>query len=141
MDNIADQSQTGTVVEYASVFDFNNSIDLETRLEYLKELHAIYCISYNQTLPKNENDESNFKGHITTIKVKYEPKIDCTQEQIVKGFRSIWPVTDRVWVQFKNEKKGALKRFLIFILHDHMIQYPNICELIAMMLSVSPATG
>ena len=27
MDNIADQSQTCTVVEYASLFDFNNSID------------------------------------------------------------------------------------------------------------------
>ena len=84
MDNIADQSQTGTVVEYASVFDFNNSIDLETRLEYLKELHAIYCISYTQTLPKNENDESNFKGHITTIKVKYEPKLTAHKNKLLK---------------------------------------------------------
>ena len=50
------------------MFDFNNPIDLETRVEYLKELHAIYCISYNHTVPQNEDDESNFKGHITTIK-------------------------------------------------------------------------
>ena len=89
VDNIADQSQIGTAVEYASLFDFNNPIDLETRVEYLKELHAIYCISYNHTVPQNEDDESNFKGYITTIKIKYEPKIDCTQEQIVKQFRSM----------------------------------------------------
>ena len=30
VDNIADQSQIGTVVEYASLFDFNYPIDLET---------------------------------------------------------------------------------------------------------------
>ena len=30
VDNIDDQSQTSTVVEYASLFDFNNPIDLET---------------------------------------------------------------------------------------------------------------
>ena len=45
-----------------------------------------------------------------------KPKIDCTQEQIIKEFRSILPVINQVWVQFENEKKGALKRFLIFIL-------------------------
>ena len=30
VDNIDDQSQTGTAVEYASLFHFNNPIDLET---------------------------------------------------------------------------------------------------------------
>ena len=64
VDNIDDQSQTSTVVEYASLFDFNNPIDLETWAEYLKEMHAIYCISYNHIVPQIEDDESNFKGHI-----------------------------------------------------------------------------
>ena len=79
--------------------------------------------------------------HITTIKIKYESIVDCTQEQIFKEYRSIWPIINRVWVQFKNEKKGALKRFLIFILDNYMTQYPNICELITIMLSIAPATG
>ena len=116
---------------------------LITRLtvEYLKELYAIYCISFNHKVLQNEDDKSNFKGHITAIKIKYEPKVDCTQEQIVKEFRSVWPVINRVWLQFKNEKKGALKRFFIFILDNYMIQYPNICELIPIMLSASSATG
>ena len=87
VDNIADQSQTGTVAEYPSLFDFNTSIGLETQMEYLKELYAIQCICYNHTFPQNEDDEFNFKGHIKTI--KYEPKVDCIQEQIVKEFRSI----------------------------------------------------
>ena len=86
--------KTGNVVEYASLFDCNNPNDLETRVEYLKELKAIYCISYNHTVPQNEDDDSNFKGHITTIKIQYEPKIDCTQEQIIKEFRSMWQVIE-----------------------------------------------
>ena len=78
MDNIADQSQTCTVVEYASLFDFNNLVDLETWVDILKNC-MLFIISYHHTVPQNEDDESNFKGHITTIKIKYEPKIDCTQ--------------------------------------------------------------
>ena len=78
VDNIADQSQTGTVVEYASLFDFNNLVDLETWVDILKNC-MLFIISYHHTVPQNEDDESNFKGHITTIKIKYEPKIDCTQ--------------------------------------------------------------
>ena len=70
-----------------------------------------------------------------------KPKIDCTQEQTIKEFRSILPVINQVWVQFENEKKGALKWFLIFILDNYMIQCPSICELISIMLSISPATG
>ena len=77
-------------------------LSLKQEAEYLKELHTIYCISHNHTVLQNEAGGSNFKGHIATIKIKCEPKIDCTQEQIVKEFRSIWPVINRLWVQFKN---------------------------------------
>ena len=52
--------------------------------EYLKEEHAIYCVSYNHRVPQSEDDESDFRKHITTIRIKYEPKVDCTQEQIFK---------------------------------------------------------
>ena len=75
----------------------------------LKELHAIYSISYDCNVPQNEDDESNFKGHITSIKIRYEPKVDCTQGQIVKEFRSIWLVINQVWVPFKNVKRCAEK--------------------------------
>ena len=46
VDNIADQSQTGNVVEYASLFDCNNPNDLETRVEYLKrtEGYLLYIL-------------------------------------------------------------------------------------------------
>ena len=74
MDNIADQSQTGTVIEYASLFNFNNPIDTEKRIEYLKELHAIYCVSYNHTVTQNEDDKFDFRKHIMTIRIKYEAK-------------------------------------------------------------------
>ena len=52
--NFGSQSKTGTVVKYGSLFDFSNLIDFESRMEYLKELHAIYCISYNHRVLQNE---------------------------------------------------------------------------------------
>ena len=71
----------------------------------------------------------------------YEAKVDCTHKQIVKEFRSIWPGFNRVSIQFKNEKKGGIRKFLILILDNYIIQNPNICELNAIMLPVSQATG
>ena len=75
VDNIADQSQSGTAIEYASLFDFNNPVDNKKPIQYFKELHVIYSISYNQTDPQNENDDLDFRKHNTTIKIMYEEKI------------------------------------------------------------------
>ena len=75
LDNIADQSQSGTGIEYASLFDFNNQVDNKKPIEYFKELHAIYSISYKHTDPQNENDDLDFRKHNTTIKIMYEGKI------------------------------------------------------------------
>ena len=57
VDKIADQSQTGTLVDYTwfSDFNFNNPINIEKPIEYLKELHAIYCVPFNHTVPQ-KND-------------------------------------------------------------------------------------
>ena len=44
VDNIADQSKTQTVIENASLFDFNNPIDI-------KKPNGIYSVSYNHTVP------------------------------------------------------------------------------------------
>ena len=48
VDNIADQSQIGTAVEYASLFNFSNLIDLLiTQVEYLRTcmLFIVYLIT------------------------------------------------------------------------------------------------
>ena len=82
VDNIVDQSQSGTAIEYASLFDFNNPVDNKNPIQYFKELHAIYSISYNHTDPQNENDDLDFRKHNTTIKIMYEEKIP---KQIKKG--------------------------------------------------------
>ena len=34
-------------------------------------------MSDNHTVPQNEDGESNFKGHITTIKIRNEKKEQC----------------------------------------------------------------
>ena len=53
--NIEDQQcQSGTIVEFASLFDLNHQIDLE-RVRPLKELQKIYCMLYTH-VAGNEDD-------------------------------------------------------------------------------------
>lgn len=40
-ENIMNQCQNNAVVEYTSAFDLNFQIDIETRLEYIKQLYSI----------------------------------------------------------------------------------------------------
>ena len=45
-ENIADQNQEGTLVEFASCFDMNRNLSCDERLALLRELHNIYCSTY-----------------------------------------------------------------------------------------------
>ena len=41
IENVEDQSQKGTIVEFASPFDLSRKCDKATRISYTKELHLI----------------------------------------------------------------------------------------------------
>ena len=81
--------QRGSKIFWKNFKKINNPINIKKPIEYLKELHAIYCASHNHTAPQNENDESDFRKHITTITNLHEAKADCIHGQIVKEFKSI----------------------------------------------------
>ena len=43
-ENVSDQCQEGTLVEYASAFDLHrSSLDLDQRIEYIEQLASIFC--------------------------------------------------------------------------------------------------
>ena len=80
IENIIDQCQKNKIVEYASAFDLNFQIDMKTRLEYIKQLHSIYGITYNQEVINESNAYfENFK-----INTKYPAKMDCTVEKLLE---------------------------------------------------------
>ena len=86
VDNIVDQSQTGTIVKCASLFNFNNPIDLETQTEHLKELHAIYCISYKHTVPKMKMMNLMLRGILQLLRFSINLKLTAHKNKLLKSY-------------------------------------------------------
>ena len=140
IENTMDQAQGGTIVEYASMFDFNCSIDLDKRIEFLEELHSIYGMEYVHSLPFSDQTQIHNVG-ITRVDIKYTPKLQCSKEVIVQEFKSVWPQFNRIWPKYRADKKKGCRDFFYHILSTYEIGYPNLCELIVILLAFSPSTG
>ena len=49
-ENVIDQCQKNTFVEYASgIFEFRHSIDSDNLIILIKKLHFVYCMNYSRT--------------------------------------------------------------------------------------------
>ena len=81
------------------------------------------------------DDEFNWK-----VTIHYPAKVDCTLESFLAEFKSIWPVFNRTWVKFKG-KENALFRFYAYIVNNYSINYPNVSELILILMAVASNTG
>ena len=137
IENIIDQRQKDTLVEYASAFDFRQSISLEDQIILIKKLHSIYCLNYSHTVENvKENVWKNYRVEIT-----YSAKIDCDEEVIIKEFENSWPILSRNWPKFRNDGKLANLNMIQHVLENYLISHPNLCELLQLILSVSSPTG
>ena len=58
-ENIADQSQKDTLVEYVSAFNFKWPIGLGEQTSLLKKLHSIYGINYSHTVENIQEETWN----------------------------------------------------------------------------------
>ena len=65
------------------------------------------------------------------------------ENEVITEFNSIWPPVNKTWLQFKSTgpKSSLIKRFWINIISNHVVVYPNLCELLTLFLCVSPDTG
>ena len=135
MENVDDQSQKRTITEFASAFDLSRKYDIPTRSSYLKELYMIYSNEYLHGL------KEDFKDFHASI--KFLSKIKCSESELISEFNSIWPVTGKTWLKFKDTKSSSsvLQRFWTHILEEYSISYPNLADLILIIVSVSPGTG
>ena len=135
IENVEDQSQKGTMVEFASAFDLSRKCDQATRISYIKELHLIHS---NEYLHELKEDFKDFH-----ISIKYPSKIKCSESELISKFSSIWTVIGKTWLKFKDTKPSSSvsKCFWTHILEEHSISYPNRADLILIILAISPGTG
>ena len=138
--NAEDLSQPSTIVEYASLFDLTRNIDKATRIQYLRQLHLVYGKEYFHTVT---DDDAKGDLHEYSITVKYPPKLQCSEDNLVAEFNSILPTMSKCWVKFKDSKPAAtrMRRFWVMIASENAIEYPNFCDLIILLLAISPGTG
>ena len=84
-ENIEDQNQSGTLVEFASCFDLNRDLNLEERMVLLKELHKIYCVDYIHEI----EDQGNYGVTGWDVTVLYKAKIDISEDELCRQFHSL----------------------------------------------------
>ena len=75
IENVEDQSQKGTIEEFASAFDLSRKCDKATRISYIKELHLIYSNKYLHELKEDFKD-----FHVS---IKYPSKIKCSESKLI----------------------------------------------------------
>ena len=71
----------------------------------------------------------------------HEQKIECTEEELCRKFTNLWPVFNRLWPKYRPEPITSHQRFLDDILSNDNITHPSICELLRILISISPSTG
>lgn len=58
-------------------------------------------------------------------------------------FKSMWPIITKKWLNFKDSKPVAcrLRRFWKEIVEENAVDFDNVCDLVLLLLSISPGTG
>ena len=84
--------------------------------------------------------KEDFKGFHFSI--KYPSKIKYSGSELISEFNSIWPVIGKTCLKFKDTKPSSSvsKRFWTHILEGHSISYPDLADLILIILAISPGT-
>ena len=86
-ENIVDQNQSGTLVEFTSCFDMNRDLSCNERIELLKELHKIYFVDYVHEV----EDQGQYGVAGWDVTIKYKAKIECSRNDLGNQFRALWP--------------------------------------------------
>ena len=86
-ENIVDQNQSGTLVEFTSCFDMNRDLSCNERIELLEELHKIYFVDYVHEV----EDQGQYGVAGWDVTIKYKAKIECSVDDLSNQFRALWP--------------------------------------------------
>ena len=65
VENINDQSQKDTLIEFASAFDMTRPISLNNRIEYIRKLHTLYGTNYMHDVKEQSEEWNNTKSQLS----------------------------------------------------------------------------
>ena len=91
-ENVIDQNQADTIVEFASAFDMCRPINLGAHIKYIKKLHTLYGTNYIHEIPKVDADWKDYN-----ICLLHKRKLNCFEKRITHQFQNLWPIFNKVW--------------------------------------------
>ena len=133
--NVKEQNQNDTLVEYALLFHMERIITLDERILLLKKLHVLCGTNYVHRVPEERDGWDKFEISLCHLR-----KISCIEEEIMKEFKNLWPIINRVWPQYISLEDNDVQ-FLHHLISNHAINHPNDIELIKILFSVAPSTS
>ena len=123
---------------------YSKALEPNLRFDLARKLFEVYGTEYShQVLDDGRHMAENVASFFTVwnVTINYKPKLDCSVDQFMTELQAIWPVFNRTWGRFKNLKVDALYTFYCHIIDNHYINYPNVCELLLILMSISPNTS
>ena len=98
-ENVEERSQKCSIVEFSSAFHMIRKIGEESQIKYIKQLYEIYGNEYVHKLENCDGIEDY------TITLKYLPKLQCTEKDLIAEFQSLWPILNKTWLmKFRDSK-------------------------------------
>ena len=85
-ENVANQSQTKSIVEFASAFDLSHRYEKNARVEYVKKLYSQYSEEYTYLIENNICSDS-LPGY--TIKITYPAKLKCMLSELLEAISRV----------------------------------------------------
>ena len=136
VENVVNQNQADTIVEFFSAFDMCRLIDLDARIKYIKKLHTLYGTNYIHEIPKVDDDWKD-----CNISLLHERKLNCSEKEITHQFQNLWPIFNKVQPQYQECIKDQHINFLNHILSNYTITHPDVCDLLRILLAIAPSTS
>ena len=135
VENVVDQNQAYVIVEFASAFDMCRPIDLDARIKYLKKLHTLHGTNYIHEIPKVDDGRKDYN-----ISLLQKRKLNCSEKKITHQFQNVWPIFNKVWLQYRECIKDQHINFVNHILSNYTITHPDVCDLMMILITIAPST-
>ena len=76
-----------------------------------------------------------------TITIQYLKKFGCSKEELIREFKNLYPVCNKLWPKYSHNKKTGNHDFWMNICSLYTIPHPNICKLVRILFTSAGILG